>query len=268
MGLTRTFLYVYCKADLTNKEVLMRTGKYIGVTGFMHRSEVDAALEVFSCDQRKLMIGVLASNKTIGGQSNKWPGRYPLCENIIHIFPPRSDQTFNVVHFASDDLYNLWPDLTYIRFEGGDRIDGIQLNMVWPDDVIVESLIAEGIEVIVQVNAHAIGVCKSFNEVMNRLERYPGAHVLFDMSGGHGVPLDKQKVIHFLQACYYNPNLRSLHFGVAGGLSADRLNEVADLFAKFPQLSVDAEGQLRNPDDDSMNIAAMQDYLVVAQAVV
>lgn len=51
---------------------------YIGITGFMSRDEVEEVLTVFPENStRKLMVGVLASEKTLHGPTNKWPNRYP-----------------------------------------------------------------------------------------------------------------------------------------------------------------------------------------------
>ncbi len=57
----------------------MKKKPYVGVTGFMSSQEViDTMKNInFKKAERLLMVGVLASSKTIRGGANKWPNRYP-----------------------------------------------------------------------------------------------------------------------------------------------------------------------------------------------
>jgi hypothetical protein len=55
----------------------------------------------------------------------------------------------------------------------------------------------------------------------------------------------------------------NIGLGVAGGLGPDSLNLVEPLIAKFPNLSIDAEGRLRNNQND-LDLKAMSDYLAKA----
>lgn len=78
-------------------------GPYIGVTGFMTRVEVRAVLETVPAGSKyRLMVGVLMSSKTLRGEQNKWPGRYPKRETVPKIFVD-DPRTFNLVHYATDN---------------------------------------------------------------------------------------------------------------------------------------------------------------------
>ncbi|MDP3953950.1 MAG: hypothetical protein Q8Q06_00855 [bacterium] len=74
---------------------------YIGITGFMSGDEVSFVLESFpNNSERKLMVGVLASGKTIKGIPNDFLNRYPKPENMGNIFKI-DKRCLNFVHLNS-----------------------------------------------------------------------------------------------------------------------------------------------------------------------
>jgi len=68
---------------------------YIGITGFVSAAEVKVAITSYrdACATTRrdpthdLMVGVLASSKTLDGEANKYPLRYPKRERIFDVFP-------------------------------------------------------------------------------------------------------------------------------------------------------------------------------------
>src|SRR5258708_1143032 len=90
-----------------------KSGPYIGVTGIMSSTEIDEALAAVPQATHRFMPGVLVSSKTLAGQANKWPGRYPKKEAIADIFidDPRK---LNLIHYSTDSPTNLCAELRQI----------------------------------------------------------------------------------------------------------------------------------------------------------
>lgn len=85
--------------------------------------------------------------------------------------------------------------------------------------------------------------------------------VLIDPSGGLGRALDTNRARAFLVAITEKP--WKVGTGVAGGLGPNTLDLVESLIANFSNLSIDAEGLLRNADDD-LDAEAVKTYLANA----
>jgi len=81
---------------------------YVGVTGFMNRQQVTQALSCVPANSnRKLMVGVLISYKTLRGEKNILnEGRYPQRELINAIFIEHP-LAFNVIHYTTPDRATL-----------------------------------------------------------------------------------------------------------------------------------------------------------------
>ena len=105
--------------------------------------------------------------------------------------------------------------------------------------------------IIIQISGKAFNqVDRDPQKLCDRLARYVGlmTHVLFDMSGGTGKPLDPDESIPVLEALYESfEYLQGI--GVAGGLGPGTVHRLKPLIERFPDLSFDAEGRLRNEDD-------------------
>src|SRR3972149_5500104 len=112
--------------------VAKRLGAYIGVTGFTQKRDAECVLEMYDSLEheplRKLMIGVLASKKTLNGLPGKYPKRYPATKDIAAIFPDHP-YAVNLIHFATDTPESLRDDLTQLTALGGPNFHGFQLNM-------------------------------------------------------------------------------------------------------------------------------------------
>lgn len=106
---------------------------YIGITGFMKREEVDEVLKVWPLDfpGRRLMIGVLASQKTLTGQKHKRPNRYPDMAYVDSIFRD-SPAALNLIHYNTKDFKALGDQLVRAAWLGGKHVHGLQLNIAWP----------------------------------------------------------------------------------------------------------------------------------------
>ncbi len=238
---------------------------YIGVTGFMQRSEVSAVLDGLSGrGDHQLMIGVLASSKTLSGARNKWPNRYPPVEDIAGVFPP-DRRTVNLIHYATDDPPTLSEQLERLIRLGGEWLDGFQLNIRWPEPGTIPAM-PKGMRIVLQLGPQALKDASGPGDVAARLDAYRGriTDVLVDMSGGLGVPIDTDAAQAYVQAiCDRHPRIG---IGVAGGLSTETIDRLAPLVSRFPFLSMDAEGRLRT-EDDELDRSKAKAYVAAATAL-
>jgi len=226
---------------------------YIGITGFMSREEVEAVLEVFPKDSpRKLMVGVLASEKTIYGHPNKWPNRYPNRLEIEYIFSD-NPLALNLVHYNTKNPETLVGQMCTVSGPlGGPHFHGFQLNLAWPNPDMIAGWRKhfEGI-IVFQIGGHAFEVVDhSPQKLAEKVAEYKGLvqYLLFDPSGGKGQPFDTEQARAYLRALA-DKDL-GIGLGVAGGLSAETMHLVEPLVEEFPDLSIDAEGRIRDEDDD------------------
>ena len=242
---------------------------YIGITGFMTQAEVETALRVIPIDSSRLiMVGVLVSHKTLGGQLNRWPNRYPIiiAGDLTDIFVG-DRRALNLVHFNTHNEH-FGDELLRIERMSLDLM-GFQLNIAWPSarEIEVYRLGVFGTKTIVlQLGSKAMAICdNSPAGIAAKLATdYPRGlidYVLIDPSGGFGQPFDPDFARQCLRAIRdkdFNAGL-----GVAGGLGPNTLHLVEPLIEEFPDLSIDAEGQLRD-EQDHLDLVKAKDYLQCA----
>jgi hypothetical protein len=227
----------------------VRPAAYVGCSGFMCRSEVEAALAVFPDCGRQLMVGVLASEKTLAGLPNRWSRRYPKRVNIgdVFVYDPRA---LNLVHYASEHPPTA-DDLRWLDLYSGSKCHGFQFNGAWPGASLIGLLRArwarlEETRVVLQL--------RELNpiEAVRRLEPYSfiATDVLIDGSGGRGVPLSVAQCADL--AIAIRAAFPHFGIGIAGGLCAETVPDVAHLIRDG--ISVDAEGRLRDDADDGGNL--------------
>jgi hypothetical protein len=241
-----------------------KTGSYIGVTGFMSQAEVTEALTMVpEGSARRLMVGVLMSSKTLAGQTNKWPGRYPKKEAIADIFvdDPRA---LNLIHYNTDNPRQLATEVRKIVELAGPHLDGFQLNITWPDPSQIQMIrdMFPDLHLLLQIGGKAMEQMESMEEFEQALGWYIPEidSILIDPSGGKGLPLNVEKGAEWLRVARKFP---TLGLGIAGGLGHDMLYLIETLIKEFPDMSIDAEGRLRTPQpEDALNLQSTFKYIV------
>ncbi|MDP3769767.1 MAG: hypothetical protein Q8R40_02440 [bacterium] len=243
---------------------------YIGITGFMNKDEVLAVLNSVPQNSKyRVMVGVLASSHTINGISNKWPHRYPKPEHLNNIFQ-RNPKALNLIHFNTKEPQHLYEQMMHVRRLAGPCCHGFQLNVAWPNPAILRRVALKGQRtvIVLQVGGHAFEMINhSPQELAQKVaSEYAGLidYVLLDPSGGYGKQLDTDILKGYLRAL--TAKQLSIGLGVAGGLSPATLHLIAPLVDEFPDLSIDAEGRLRD-EHDHMEINIVISYLLNAIAL-
>ncbi|HMQ02140.1 MAG TPA: hypothetical protein PKD79_03685 [Candidatus Doudnabacteria bacterium] len=250
---------------------------YIGVTGIF--TEYDLAILLGSAfsggntefpDGYQLMVGVLASGKTLDGiPSERFPNRYPAIESIPDLFAAGND-LLNLIHFNSREP-NFSSQLEKLVRVCGPNLAGFQLNICWPDPIEIMKFREAGHDhaIVLQIGESAF---KSIEEdpraLANKLgNEYKGLvdYILLDPSGGEGKEMDISRTDSYLEKLYGLELNNSIRFGIAGGLHSGNLEKIRPLVEKYDSLSIDAEGKLRHKSDDTMNHEELQNYLIAAK---
>ncbi|OGL62309.1 hypothetical protein A3E97_04790 [Candidatus Uhrbacteria bacterium RIFCSPHIGHO2_12_FULL_47_12] len=279
--LTNLLFYIINRCHLTpidrecrshTKEKHVRPQPYIGVTGFIQANHdlaqfLLATIRGHFQVHHHLMVGALASAKTLRGEQNKWPGRTPLIEDLASCFV-NDPLAINLAHFATDDRDTIDVQLMQLMDRAGPFCDGVQLNMVWPNiDQLATAMLTKRMRrVVLQIGATAFRqVDENPQRLAERLDEYKDhvTDILFDLSGGHGLEMDSARAIEVLRAVRTrHPNLGT---GVAGGLSQETIHLLAPIVKEFPNINIDAEGRLRTPQpEDAMHDGKAMGYVTSA----
>ena len=246
----------------------MRPQPYIGVTGITSHAQANALMSVVKKEHNVLiMLGMLVSNKTLHGEPNKWPKRYPNIEKLSTIFPDHS-KALNLIHFNSKMQGCLLDDMLLAQEMAGPHCHGFQLNIAWPDKKMIElykmhrAFVRK--RVVLQCGGGAMGEMDWKPEkIAQRVREYQGLvdYVLIDPSGGLGKDFDGE----FAYECFSELSVAVPDVGlvIAGGLHK------GNVVSKLPPLLIDhvlswdAEGKLRTSEDD-LDIKASQDYVTAS----
>lgn len=250
---------------------------YVGITDFTSFKQVEAMLKVFKKhlkpgSTRRLHVGVMMSRKTLRGIETKWSKAFPPKDTISSIFG--SYETYNCLHYADyDHSKDYWNDLGLAISYGGGGLKAVQLDMVWPDctDIVRTLMVSRrNPEIVLQVGKNAIE--QAGNDplaVVERLKDYEGwiSRVLLDKSMGRGIGMDATDLIPYVRAI--KEHIPDLGLGVAGGLGPKSMGLVEPLVREFPDLSIDAQGQLRPSGNalDPIDWKMARGYLVQALAL-
>ena len=246
---------------------------YVGITGFTQASDVVACLERVPWDaERRFMVGVLLSSKTINGGTNKYPVRYPNYKGIKNIFN-NDPRCLNMIHYVTDDKSTLRQQLLNAAEIGGVNCHGFQLNIVWPDIEVLKEVKKElpNHKFVIQCSGSAMRKFETSpaNEIPSLLRSlvysYQRNNVidyfLIDPSGGRGKSFNAAHTIKMLEP-HYREGL-TYGLGVAGGLRAETTSNLVPVLAQYPYLFWDAEGGLRDQDDNFILESAL-DYLTAS----
>lgn len=256
---------------------------YIGVTGFMTPDEVRQIVHLLADrhenqdgtlkPERRLMVGVLVSDTTMNGQRNKRPNRYPAARNIKTIFHAASEagdiMTFRVAHYNTHDPATLDDQLLRLyELAGGYIMSGVQLNVAWPYLDCLEKYranVPDTHRIILQIGHKAMEGLEP-KEIGQKVVSYGPiiTDVLVDPSGGLGKRPHPSTYFKILDAIRVATEGK-IGLGYAGGLAADSHEPLEDLYLRYPDLSIDAEGRLRDRNDN-LNVSEAFNYVQVAIA--
>jgi hypothetical protein len=228
---------------------------YIGITDFPSGDQSLDTLRFFDslCDTPKmahckLMVGVMMSFKTMTGKPSKWTSIWPKKEEIGKIFVDHP-RAFNALHYADYNGYTSVAHLVEAVEWGGPELHAIQLDMIWPPDVIVKGLKKKhpNIKIVLQINTDALEVVEYNPDLLVEwLRRYDGVvdYALLDKSHGKGVGMEADILLPFLRVI--RDRLPDIGLAAAGGLGPYTMHLVEPLIRNIGKdISIDMQGQLR-----------------------
>ncbi len=247
----------------------MRPRSYIGVTGIMSSVQGKSLVSVLPEDSDvDLMLGLLMSSKTIRDEPNKWPKRYPKVADLgdIFFYHPKA---LNLIHFNTKSPENLYEDMLLAQSLAGTYCHGFQLNLVWPDPTVLEMYKWNAPftyrKIVLQCGHNAMRQA-SFDpgKIAERVREYKDLvdYVLIDPSGGLGRDFDQ----FHAERCFdeISDLVPDVGLGIAGGLHEANVERQLTYLFQHHNFSIDAEGRLRDANDD-LNIVAAQKYIVAAE---
>lgn len=225
-----------------------KTGPYIGVAGFMTPEEVTDALRwVRRGSDRRLMVGVLMDPRTLAGQANERPARYPKREAVSGIFP-NDPRTLNLVHYrtGSDHPDPLSVQLEEITELAGPNLDGIQIIMPRPpvSELRAYAQAHPDMVLVLQISSRTLAQMSSATQFAEIVGQYIPVidAVLLDPNDGRVMPFNSGMAAECLRAVGEHA---VLGIGIKGDFGPDSLHVFDPLIPEFPHLSVDVEEWLR-----------------------
>ncbi len=241
---------------------MKKFGPYVGVTGYMLRFEVNEALKMVPVGHPyRLMVGVLMSLRTLKGQKNRKPNRYPEKDTVAGIFVD-DDRTLNLVHYNTNQPETLFEQMLAVTEISGPYLDGFQLNICWPELSHLERYREKYPDkfLLLQIGGGAMKKTKTiegFEEVIKDYLPIVDA-ILIDSSGGEGKPFNLAGDAEYLRAVL--KYRLDVGIGIAGGIEPLNLHRLIPLLNEFPSLSFDLESGVRTPEDE-MSLDKMLLYL-------
>ncbi len=268
---------------------MARPPEYIGISGVV---SIDQQLQLEAqfgrtdlARSRQLQLGVKATHKpqyldTENRYGKEW---YPVGDGIERALE-FSSNTMGVaqVFFDEEQLHNMsYRDVFMKKLLGRTAhswLTGLQFDRLgdWCADPQIAydviNKIPNGLTTILQCQAELLEQYIP-QEVADALVALPRVdYVLFDASGGRGVPMDSEQLLPFIEQVYGDIRLGATNVAVGGGLDAEVVAaKLPILLKKFPQLSWDAEGKLHPLKDSGMRPLDMEycrEYIEASAAVV
>ena len=266
-----------------------RRRPYIGVTGFTHHDEVTEAVTLWRQawgggePTHDLMIGVLASTKTLRGSSSKCPRRYPQIGDIPHIFTSAGG-VLNLVHYAGDRPPES-EELFRLHEAVGRQCHGFQFDWTWPERIDLVNLFGHvgRRRAVLQIGPRDVAALAehdraSIERLGRRLRPYvdgafPGNNgetlatdLLLDI--GRGIVIDEARAEAIVRRVAEAQLGDDMCLGVAGGLCAETLTPGIGVLLRAG-CSIDAEGRLRDDADGGgeLDLVKVGDYLRAAVAL-
>ena len=249
------------------------TSRYIGLNGIPNRAWLSWLVERFVATGEhlnglQLGVGVLTSPKMLNGVPSRnaasWPSKEAIADIIITL-----PFVFNILHFVDHGPLTDLQALEEASLAAGDALDALQLDMVWPDPVIVREFADanDHLRVILSLGTEARArIDDDAETLIERLKPYEDAlsDVVLDQSGNPASAMNAA----LLEPLIYEIRARRPDLGVtiAGALDKGMLRAIEPLIRKFPGLSIDAGAAFATDapgreDDDSLGLS---DHLVRA----
>lgn len=246
---------------------------YIGICDSLNGEESLRSAQLFQrlCDDYgvtdcKLMIGAMMSFKSLNGIPSRGARVFPKKEEVSGIFVDHP-LAFCTLHYADYDFNTSLVHLIEVGEWAGPFCHAIQLDMIWPPDVILKGFRRRfpNMQIVLQINRPAFKEVRNNPETLvEQLQLYRGLvdYVLLDKSHGTGQSMKANELLPFALAVA--EHLPWLGIGAAGGLGPGSVGLIEPLVEAIPTISWDAQGKLRRSGnaDDPIDGSMSDQYLL------
>ncbi len=248
--------------------------KYICVTGFAHPSEPhEVRFPEFK--DRHVFGGVLVAPRTFSPEGHP-KARYPSMDHIPHINRAIRDRgALPIAHYHIPRDIRAADVMVHLEYFQNALFHGVQFNTSNLEVLKVAARYCGALVPIFQINrtvlkafsqtfvsgdTEVIQGVLTFFEALRYL--FKQAHVLFDLSGGHGKEIDLGRAVKFLGVMA--TDFSKLRPGIAGGLSPENLRSTLEALGTN-DVSVDIESKVRTEHDVLIPSKATAFYDVMAE---
>ena len=250
-----------------------RAPPYIGVTGFTGKNDIESAVDAYfsSSDTgstHDFMAGILVSHHGLqkDGVLPRYPARYPPVDQIPDLLDAIKSaggrRVIAAVHYNTKNP-RLFNDTEMLFDVIGGAIDAIQFNVGFiPDMREIEKIKGYHrlVKIIAQINSTIMRE-RGSRSAAAAVSSIPVDHVLIDPSGGKGKDID---VDHSIGIYKVLSGKTSACIGFAGGFGPENIEERTREYVKKTgtvRFSIDAEGKMRDPATDAMDIEKVAAYI-------
>jgi hypothetical protein len=234
---------------------------YIGIYDFRSRGQTLETASFFQelclfnrLENRKLMVGVMMSFKTLNDWPTKWAEVWPKKEAVKNIFIDHP-LVFNTLRYQDYGTnINLWYMIEAASTYGGEYLHAVQFDMIWPSPVLVARFHKRlpKIEVVLEVNSEALDrVMNQPDQLVNKLRTYRNSlNCVLLNKNQKGLGMNAETLLPFVRAI--SEHLPNLGLAVEGGLGLNTLHLVEPLVKEFPNISFNAKEKIR-PSGNAMD---------------
>jgi phosphoribosylanthranilate isomerase len=234
---------------------------YIGITGFKSAEEVRSIADYAAEGTPRIMYGVLTSPKnTLDFHSEG--RRRAATSKLESIFSAVPLNGFPMLHHCTYNrnfVNELDLILGYNSIYDKGLVKSLQINQRLPEisEVIMLRKKYPELEVVIQLEPPDLENPKS---TAKKLIKYEGLfdYIIIDPSRGAGIALDFTNSLDVLNAIKTNAMPV-----IAGGLHPENVKQTVGFFKKnySGEFCIDAEGRLRTPDDNALDIGRTKEYV-------
>lgn len=246
---------------------------YFGISDFISPSTVEGVLRILRTHKApslkyKFQVAVMMNPSSLHGEN----------AHLHHIYPPReqisailsSSEAYNCLRYVDYGKdKDLWKSIAKAISYGGFSLDALQLDMVWPDRDMIRKAIPNyrnDLEVILQIGHRSMQeMGNDPRQVVEKLSEYQGIihRVFLDNGGGGSHHVDPVEILPYLASIHRK--FPDLGLGIACGLGAEGIHEIAPLVAAFPSLSFAAKGsKIGSKQEDPIDPALAEKFVVNA----
>jgi hypothetical protein len=244
---------------------------YFGACGVYSPDEARAMADALRSERkypdRKVMIGVMTHRLVLRDDLgipqevlDEVRAEFPDREEMAAGFTDDPD-VFNTVHYA--DLYSpdgprkggdapdVCENLELVVKYGGENLHAIQLDVTWPSADELKRFKEKHPDVAIILQVGKFGLAEVDGDphaVVEKLREYGDSvdYTLLDTSMGMGKGMNAERLLPMLRTI--RDQLPEMGLAVAGGLGPDSVDLLEPIAAEFPDISIDAEGNLKRED--------------------